>query len=369
MRLDRYSSQIIDEGDIEAVVRALKSGVLTQGAAVEAFENALCEYTGAKYAIAVNSATAALHISYLAAGLGANDEVIVPAITFAATANAAIYCGGASVFADVDFASGLIDINAIEALITPKTKAIAPVHYAGSLCDMEAIGAVAARRNLIVIEDAAHALGSFDAANKSAGTFGAMGVFSFHPVKPITTGEGGAIVTSDAELAKKARLLRSHGIARGDLWEQDMIALGFNYRVSDLNCALGVSQLKRIDKTIKRREEIATLYDRAFANSDRITPLKTPTKTRQKTHSRHLYPILLDSAIDKTKLFNKMREKNIGVQVHYKPVYSHSYYIKRFGERFLPQSEAFYRSELSLPCHSALSDDEIAFVIETILSD
>jgi UDP-4-amino-4,6-dideoxy-L-N-acetyl-beta-L-altrosamine transaminase len=364
MYLDRYSSHAINEEDIKLVSDALRSGVLTQGTALGAFENALCRYTGAKYAIAVCNATCALHIAYLAAGLGKGGEVIVPAITFAATANAALFCGAKPVFADIMFESGLIDPRSVEALITPKTKAIVPVHYAGSLCDMGAINAIAVRHNLVVIEDAAHAIGSFDAAGKSAGTFGAMGVFSFHPVKPITTGEGGAIITDNPETARKLRLLRSHGIERGDLWEQDMILLGFNYRISEINCALGLSQLKKLGETIRCRTEIAARYNRAFADSDLITPLKTPD---QRSHSRHLYPVLLDRSIDKAKLFTGLREKGIGAQTHYKPVYRHSFYRSpSLDQKLSPNAEAFYEAELSIPCHAALGDDDIAHVIKAL---
>lgn len=363
MYLDRYASQIIDNNDVKKVCAALNSGVLTQGAAIDAFENALRDYTGAKYAIAVSSATAGLHCAYLAAGLSPLDEIIVPAITFVATANAALYCGATPVFADITFENGLIDPRSVEALITPKTKAIAPMHYAGNLCDMETINAIAARHNLVVIEDAAHAIGSFDAANKSAGRFGDAGVFSFHPVKPITTGEGGAIVTDNPETAKKLRLLRSHGIERGDLWEQDMVALGFNYRISDINCALGVSQLTKLDDTIRRREDLAAFYDQAFAKTERIRPLKTSQKRR----SRHLYPVLLDRSIDKAKLFVALREKGIGAQTHYKPIYRHSFYRSLSpDQKPLPNAEAFYEAALSIPCHAALSDDEAARVIETL---
>ncbi|MDR1451506.1 MAG: UDP-4-amino-4,6-dideoxy-N-acetyl-beta-L-altrosamine transaminase [Helicobacteraceae bacterium] len=365
MYLDRYGSQVIDENDIEAVCAALRSGVLTQGAAVEAFERALCEYTGATYAIAVSSGTAGLHLAYLAAGLGADDEIVVPAITFAATANAALYCGAKPVFADIEFESGLIDPRSIEDLIASKTKAIAPVHYAGNLCDMKTINEIAAERKLIVIEDASHAIGSFNAQGASAGTFGAMGVFSFHPVKPITTGEGGAVITNDLNLARKLRLLRSHGIERGGLWEQDMTALGFNYRISDINCALGISQLKKLDETIDRREAIAALYDQAFAKSALIEPLKSA----QKRGSRHLYPVLIDSVVDKTKLFAALREKNIGVQKHYRPVYRHSFYRAALGDHSpLPNAERFYEAELSIPCHAALSDGEVARAIEILLA-
>jgi UDP-4-amino-4,6-dideoxy-L-N-acetyl-beta-L-altrosamine transaminase len=366
MYLDRYSSQSIDRADVEAVVAALESGVLTGGEALTRFEKALCAYTGAKHAIAVCNATAALHIAYRTAGIGAGDEVIVPAITFAATANAALYSFAAPVFADVVFETGLIDANAIEALITPDTKAIAPVHYAGGLCDMAAIAEIAKRHKLVVIEDAAHALGSFDPSGRSAGRFGAMGVFSFHPVKPITTGEGGAIVTDDDDLARKLRLLRSHGVTRGEAWEQDMSELGYNYRISEINCALGASQLTRLDEAIARREAIAGIYDAAFANNDRIKPLKTPP---QKAHSRHLYPVLLDGGVDKAALFSALQARGIGVQVHYKPVYRHSFYQSYFpNQKPLKNAEAFYAAELSIPCHAALSDDEVWTVVEAILA-
>ncbi|MDR0747489.1 MAG: UDP-4-amino-4,6-dideoxy-N-acetyl-beta-L-altrosamine transaminase [Helicobacteraceae bacterium] len=363
MYVDRYSSHAIDEEDIASVVDALKSGVLTQGAALEAFESALCRYTGAKYAVAVCNATCALHIAYLAAGLGGGD-VIIPAITFAATANAALFCGAKPVFADIIFESGLIDPRSIEALITRKTTAIVPVHYAGSLCDMQTINDIAARHNLIVIEDAAHAIGSFSAEGRSAGRFGGMGVFSFHPVKPITTGEGGAIVTDDPEMARKLRLLRSHGIERGELWEQDMTMLGFNYRIGEINCALGLSQLKKLDRSVKRRAEIAAHYDRAFANGSLITPLKIPD---QRSHSRHLYPVLLDESIDKAKLFARLRERGIGTQTHYKPIYRHSFYrLALPDQKPLPNAEAFYEAELSIPCHAALSDDDADSVIQAL---
>ncbi|MDR2906216.1 MAG: DegT/DnrJ/EryC1/StrS family aminotransferase, partial [Helicobacteraceae bacterium] len=273
MWLDRYGAQAIEADDLSAVAEALASGVLTQGASVEAFESRVASYCGAEFAIAVCNATAGLHIALLAAGVGAGDEVITTPISFAATANAVLYCGATPIFADIDFASGLLDAACVERLITPRTKAIIPVHYAGSLCDL-AIYEIAARRALIVIEDAAHAIGSFDAEGKSAGTFGAMGVFSFHPVKPITTGEGGAVITNDPAIAARLRLLRSHGISRGEGWEQNMNLLGFNYRISDISCALGVSQIAKLDRMIDARSQVAAKYDRAFESAAKFRPLK-----------------------------------------------------------------------------------------------
>ncbi|MGE4294805.1 MAG: UDP-4-amino-4,6-dideoxy-N-acetyl-beta-L-altrosamine transaminase [Campylobacterales bacterium] len=366
MRLDRYSTQSIDEADIQAVVAVLRGGSLTGGEAVERFEADLCAYTQAAHCVTFSSATAALHAAYAVCGIGAQDEVIVPAITFAATANAALYCGARPVFADIRFSDGLIDARRIEALITPKTRAIVPVHYAGALCDMAALKPIAQKHNLTVIEDAAHALGSFDAAGKSAGTFGRMGIFSFHPVKPITTGEGGAIVTDDALLADRLRLFRSHGIQKGRLWDQEMVMLGHNYRLSDIACALGSSQLAKLDAHLAKRQAVADFYDRFFKNSDRIFPLRPANTAR---HSRHLYPVLLDSGLwcAKESIFETLRAQGIGVQVHYKPVYRHRFYRELFGELSLPQSEDFYRAALSLPCHGELTIDEAAQAAQALL--
>ncbi|GHV07248.1 UDP-4-amino-4,6-dideoxy-N-acetyl-beta-L-altrosamine transaminase [Campylobacterota bacterium] len=365
MWLDRYSAQSIDEEDIAAVAAALRSGSLTGGAAVEAFEDALCEFTGANAAIAVSNATAGLHAAYLAAGVGAGDEIITTPITFAATANAAIYCGAKPIFADIDYESGNIDPNAIAPLITKRTKAIVPVHYGGSLCDMEAICDIAARHKIVVIEDAAHALGSFDRHKQSAGRSGAIGIFSFHPVKPITTGEGGAVITDDPVLAKRLRRLRSHGIAKGELWFQDMQTLGFNYRLSDIAAALGRSQLTKLHASIAKREAIATYYDRFFAKNDKIVSLKLP---QQNSHSRHLYPVLLDCALHakKEQIFTALRAEGVGVQVHYKPVYRHSYYEQQFGAQNLKFAELFYAAELSLPCHQLMSLQEAEKTAETL---
>lgn len=365
MRLDRYSTQQIDNDDIAAVVAALKGESLTGGPFVEQFEADLCAYTGAKFCVTFSNATAALHAAYAVCGIAAQDEVIVPAITFAATANAALYCNATPVFADIRFSTGLIDESKIEAHITPRTKAIVPVHYAGNLCDMDTINRIAQKHNLIVIEDAAHALGSFDAAGKSAGTFGQMGIFSFHPVKPITTGEGGAVVTDDEKLAEKLRLFRSHGIERGRLWNQEMVTLGYNYRLSDIACALGISQLKKLNRLIGAREAVASQYDTAFKGHSRLFPLRRSAGIT----SRHLYPVLLDRTLwcAKESIFEGLKNEGIGVQAHYKPVYRHAFYRSRFpAQAALNESEDFYRAELSLPCHSLMSAQEAEQTVGTL---
>lgn len=365
MPISRYSTQQINDSDIEAVVSALRSDTLTGGEFVARFEEALAKYTGANYAVVFSNATAALHASYFACGVKPNDEVIVPAITFAATANAALYLDATPVFCDIAYNSGLIDTAKIEELITPKTKLIAPVHYAGSIANMEAIRSIAKSHSLMIVEDAAHALGSFH-SGKSAGTFGDIGVFSFHPVKPITTGEGGAAITDNEELAKKLRLFRSHGIERKTLWNQDMVMLGYNYRLSDINCALGASQLNRLDLMIEQREKIAQVYIEAFKNSP-IYTLKEDSSIRS---SRHLFPILLDRGFwcKKEDIFSALQKQGIGVQVHYKPVYKHSYYQNRFpNQPTLLNSEEFYTAEISLPCHQLMSEDNARFVAEKLL--
>ena len=362
MQLERYSTQQIDQADIAAVIAVLESGTLTGGEAVDRFEADLCAYTGARFAVTFSSATAALHAAYSVSDIGPEDEVIVPGITFAATANAALYCDATPVFADIRFGNGLIDTAKLESLITPKTKAIVPVHYAGNLCDMAAIDRVAQKHGLTVIEDAAHALGSRDESGKSAGTFGKMGIFSFHPVKPIATGEGGAVITDDETLARDLRLFRSHGIEKGRLWNQEMTMLGYNYRLSDIACALGSSQLKKLNTRLAEREAIACRYDEAFAGHNKIFPLRSAP---QQVRSRHLYPVLLDRSLwcAKEQIFQSLQEQGIGVQVHYKPVYQHRYYQARLGPLSRPECEDFYRAELSLPCHSGLNSQEVEAVI------
>ncbi|MEF3191953.1 MAG: UDP-4-amino-4,6-dideoxy-N-acetyl-beta-L-altrosamine transaminase [Campylobacterales bacterium] len=359
-----YSTQSINDDDIAAVVAGLKDDYLTQGAAVGAFEEALARYIRVGYAVVVNSATSALHIAYLAAGIGLGDEVITTPISFVATANAALMVGAKPVFVDVR-PDGLIDEKLIEAAITPRTKAIVPVSYAGMAVAQEAIDAIAKRHGLMVIEDASHSLGG-SIEGKKIGSWAKMSIFSFHPVKPITTFEGGAVVTDDEALAEKLRLLRSHGIHRGEDWEMDMVMLGCNYRLSDVACRLGLSQLSRLDSFIAKRHEIASIYDAAFADSADLRTIPLPKGCYS---SRHLYPILLEPQHRdrKREIFRRLREQGIGVQVHYRPIYQNSYYKEHLPTPPLPGAESFYSAELSLPCHQKMTKEDAYRVVSTLL--
>jgi perosamine synthetase len=325
-----YSHQFVDREDIASVIKILKSDWITQGPKVKEFEQALCEYTGSKYAVAVSNGTAALHISCLAAGIKAGDEVITSPTTFAASANSVLYCGGKPVFADVEEDTVNIDPLEIEKRVTKRTKAIIPVHFAGHPCDMKEISRIAHRYGLIVVEDAAHALGAeYEISRRSGkgewikvgdGRFSDMTILSFHPVKSITTGEGGAVLTNDQWLYRKLLMLRNHGITRERYallrkdegpWYYEMQTLGFNYRITDFQCALGMSQLKRIDRFLKRRQEIAALYDKKFSHLEGIVlPVVKPSVKS----AWHIYCIRLKDASKRKKVFERLRDSNIGVQ-------------------------------------------------------
>ena len=268
-----YGRQWIEEDDIQAVIEALKSDFLTTGPRVTQFEKLVAEYTGANYAVAVANGTAALHAACFAAGIGPGDEVITSPITFAASANCVLYCGGIPVFADIDPCTYNIDPNDIRSKITSKTKAIIPVHLAGQPCDMDEIHKIAEQYNLTVIEDGAHALGA-EYKGKRIGSLSDMTTFSFHPVKPITTGEGGIITTNDENLYQKLIMFRSHGITRDPAllqknegsWYYEQQSLGYNYRITDIQCALGISQMKKLDRFIKTRRKLAQRYCNALEN-------------------------------------------------------------------------------------------------------
>jgi UDP-4-amino-4,6-dideoxy-N-acetyl-beta-L-altrosamine transaminase len=396
-----YGRQEITEADISAVVATLKSDYLTQGPAVERFEDTLGNYLGADHVVAVSNGTAGLHIAYLAAGVTSGDAVIVPAITFAATANAALYCGATPVFADVDIASGNLSIESVKRCIQLakdaglRPKILAPVHYAGRPCNMPELCDIASKHGMLVVEDACHALGAeyregsngpFQKVGSAAWT--SMTVFSFHPVKHITTGEGGAVTTQNPLLAQRLRLLRSHGITKNSTeyenkeraWEDDQLnpwyhemqSLGLNYRICDIQAALGESQLSRIVSMIKRRRLIASMYDNAFGNQKTLQPAASDTSYG--LHSYHLYPVLIDYRTFNTtraKFMSALREQGIGTQVHYIPVPWHPYYE---GNRHLwladdlHNAAIFYERELSLPMFSTLTDDDISKVINGVLS-
>ncbi|WP_086322519.1 UDP-4-amino-4,6-dideoxy-N-acetyl-beta-L-altrosamine transaminase, partial [Campylobacter devanensis] len=349
-----YSRQKIEDDDIKAVIEALKSDMLTCGNRVVEFERELCELTGAKFAVAMNSATSALHAAYIALGVGPGDEVIITPITFAATANAAIMCGARIKFADV-LLNGNINPASIKELISDKTKVITAVDFGGYPVDMDAIKALIKEQDIKIIDDASHALGS-SINGKMVGTLADATIFSFHAIKPITTFEGGALLTNNEEIAKSARLTRSHGMVKKQAWNMDMVTLGYNYRLSDVACALGLSQIKKLDKFISRRYEIAKIYDDAFKNSKYLKTIDIPDNIRS---ARHLYPVLLNSNLwcVKEDIYNELHAMGIGVQVHYKPTYQFSFYKNLYGEMRLDGAEDFYRAELSLPCHQMMSDD------------
>ncbi len=369
-RLIPYGHQCIDEDDIQAVVEVLRSDWITTGPAVEAFEKAVVEFVGAEYGTAVSSGTAALHTAVYGCGIKPGDEVIVPAMTFAATANAVVFQGATPVFCDVNAETLLIDVNLVEARISPATKAIIAVDYAGQPCDYDALREIAGRNKLILIADACHSLGATYRGRK-VGTLADLTVFSFHPVKHITTGEGGMVVTNNPQYHRRMTMFRNHGIttdcrqrAEKGSWFYEMVDLGYNYRITDFQCALGMSQLKKLPGWIKRRQEIASRYDRAFNSLEAVEPLAVASGV---SHVYHLYVIkLLDMKRD--KVFSSLREAGIGVNVHYIPVHLHPFYRKRFGtkEGLCPAAETAYEQIFSLPMFPALADEEVDAVISAV---
>ncbi len=360
-----YSRQSINEEDIKVVTEALKSDFLTGGNRVVEFEKALCEYVGMRYAVVFNSATSALHVSYLCIGLNENDEIITTPLTFMATSNAALMVGAKPVFCDIK-SNGNIDENKIEGLITPETKAIVPVDFGGNPVNIDKIREICDRFDLKLIEDSCHALGS-EIDGVKVGSKADIAVYSFHAIKPITTcGEGGAILTNDKEIYEKAKRLRSHGIVKKELWNSDANELGYNYRLSDIACALGINQLKRLDSFIEKRAKIAKYYDETFKNNPYFFTIKIENNAKS---SYHLYPILLDRSLwcAKEEIFKALHQKGIGVQVHYKPVYQFSLYKRLFGEQKAHNTEEFYKAELSLPCHQEMSLEDAKYVANTLL--
>jgi UDP-4-amino-4,6-dideoxy-N-acetyl-beta-L-altrosamine transaminase len=372
-----YGRQWLDEADIQAVVDVLRSDFLTQGPQVEAFEKKLCQYTGARYAVAVANGTAALHLAVAALGLQEGTQGITTPNTFVASANCLVYNRLQPVFADIDRSTYNIDPGEIERKITPQTKVLVPVHFAGRPCDMDAIGGIAGRHNLFVIEDAAHAIGSQYADGAKVGNcaYSDMTTFSFHPVKTITTGEGGAITTNSPELYKKLVMLRSHGITRDSgvqtgnpgPWYYEMQDLGFNYRITDLQAALGSAQLDKVEAFKKRRAEIVDRYNAGLSD---LSWLKTPVEDKGNA-CFHLYVAQIDfDKIGKSRaeMMEVLKSKNIGTQVHYIPVHTQPYYQKTFGYAWgdYPAAEAYYKRALSLPLYPKMRGEEVDHVISSI---
>lgn len=369
-----YARQWISAADIQTVTDVLHSEWLTTGPKVEEFEKKVTSYVVAPFGVAVCNGTAALHTAYHAAGIQANDEVIVPAITFVATANAAVFLGAKPIFADVDPDTLLINPASVKQRITKKTKAIIAVDYAGQPCAYDELRHLANTHNLLLLADAAHSLGA-TYKGRSVGTLADATTFSFHAVKHITTGEGGMVVTADAALADRAKIFRNHGIrtdhrqrTEKGIWHYDMVDIGYNYRITDIQCALGVSQVKRLPKFLEKRRRIATAYSEAFANDSLVAPLVVRPENQ---HAYHLYVIRLRLDRlrgDRDAIFTALRELGIGVNVHYAPIYLHSFYRKNFqtAPGLCPVAEKVADTILTLPLYPLMTDGDVKRVIQGV---
>ena len=362
-----YGRHEIDDDDIAAVVEVLRGDWLTTGPAVERFERAFAQLVGAEHAVAVTNGTAALHLAMLAAGIGPGDEVIVPTMTFAASANAARYVGADVRFCDVRPDTLSIDVEQAALLVTPRTRAIVVVDYAGIPCDLDEVMALAERHDLTVIEDACHAVGATH-RGRPVGSIAHLSTFSFHPVKHLTTGEGGMVTTADPELDRRLRRLRNHGIdsdfrqrESNGTWEYDVVELGFNFRLSDINAALGASQITKVPAWVERRRTIAERYRELLADG----PVTMLTEPDHVVASWHLFPVLLDTdghGPDREDIFTALRAAGVGVNVHYRPLHLHTSFRNGSTEQRFPVAEDAYARLLSLPMWHGLTDDELVRV-------
>lgn len=370
-----YGKQCIDEDDIQAVVETLKSDSLTGGPKIAELEKMLCEITGAKYAVAVSNGTAALHLAALVAGFSEGDEVIVSPITFAASANCVLYCGAKPVFADINDKTYNINPEEIKKKITPATKGIVAVDFTGQAVEIDAIKQIAKENHLVFIEDAAHAIGT-KYKGQPVGSIADMTCFSFHPVKTVTAGEGGAITTNDEALYRKLLRLRTHGITRNQeemvhptdaAWYNEQVELGYNYRITDFQAALLCSQLKKLPKFSARRRQIVEKYNEAFADMPQII---VQQEIPESDTTRHLYILRLNTEklkCDRRMFFDAMIKENIRPQVHYLPVYWHSYYEKLGYEKGIcPNAEKLYEEIMSIPLYYSLTDAEVEDVIKAV---
>lgn len=369
-----YGRQSVSEEDIQAVVEVLRSDWITTGPMVAEFEQAFAEFVGARHAVSFSSGTAALHGAAFAAGLGPGDEAVTTPMTFCATANCAVYQGAKPVFADVCADTLNLDPDQVVCVITPRTKALLPVDYAGQPADLDSILELAGRHGLTVIEDACHALGA-EYKSRRVGSISHMTVFSFHPVKHITTGEGGMVTTDDRKLARQLRMFRNHGIEsdamtrqQGGQWYYEMRELGYNYRLPDLGCALGLSQLKRLESNLAKRSEIATLYTARFHDVPGLVP---PVVREGVRPAWHIYPVRLDLTRlrgGRSKIFSALRAEGIGVNVHYIPVHLHPYYRSRFGYRGgeYPVAEREFERLITLPIFQGMKDEDVEDVIRAV---
>ena len=387
-----YGRQCIEEDDIQAVVSALRGDFLTTGPFVTRFEEKLASLTGAREAVACSNGTTALYMATRALGLGQGDQVIVPALTFLATASAPHLAGAEIVFADVDPQSGLMRACDLEAALrrAPKARAVFPVHYAGQSCDMEAIAAVARAHGLFIVEDAAHALGTAWVGENGAllpvgcNAHADLTTFSFHPVKTVAMGEGGAVTANDPGLIERLKQARNHGMTRdaqayvrGDAafdemgnanpWYYELVAPGFNFRISDINCALGLSQVSKLDRFVARRRVLTAAYDDVLKP---LTPFVQPLKREARSLTAwHLYAVRIDFAareISRAALMRALAEDGIGTQVHYIPVHRQPYYAARYDVAHLPGADAYYAATLSLPLFPAMQDCDIERVAQSL---
>jgi len=369
-----YGKQTIGQDDIDAVVAAVSSTMLTMGPLVEQFENEFSAVTNCQHAITLSNGTAALHAAMNAIGISEGDQIIVPAITFVATANAVLYCGGSPVFADVCPDTLLIDVADVQKKITPQTKAIIAVDFAGQPCDYDSLRELADRFGLRLISDACHSLGG-SYQGRAVGSLADMTCFSFHPVKQITTCEGGMVTTDDLSMAEKIRRFRCHGIDATVATRQvrnthryDMQSLGFNYRLSDLQCALGIAQLKKLASFVDRRQAIALRYQQALSNVKHVRLLMNHS---DRTSGQHLVVMKWDhhaAGCDRDALYHDLKQNQIGVNVHYRPVYQNSYYQNQFGTNMTcPNADAAYQQILSLPVFPLMTDQQVDFVCQRII--
>ena len=370
-----YGRQYIDEEDIQAVADTLRSDYLTCGPRITQLEEKLCEVTGAKYCVAVSNGTAALHIAAMAAGLGEGDEVITTPITFAASANCALYCGARPVFADINPDTYNIDPASIRKCITENTKAVVAVDFTGQAVELDEIHAICKEHNLILIEDAAHSIGT-RYNGQPVGSIADMTTFSFHPVKTVTAGEGGAVTTNDPVLYQKLVLAHAHGITRNrsqmvhptdDPWYYEQVNLGYNYRMTEFQAALLMSQLNKLEAFFKRRKEIVKMYDEAFSV---IPELKVQKEIPESDTTRHLYILQLDNkklTCTRREFFDGLRAENIYSQVHYIPVYWHSHYENLgYPKGLCPNAEHYYQQSMSLPLYYSLTDEDVKDVIHAV---
>lgn len=370
-----YGHQYLDEKDVQAVVEVLHSDYLTCGPRITELEQKLCELTGAKYAVVCSNDTAALHIACMAAGVSAGDEVITTPITFLASANCALYCGAKPVFADIDEETYNIDPKEIEKAMTPKTKAVVAVDYTGQVVDLDTIMETCHKQNVVVIEDAAHSIGTLY-KGRPIGSIADMTTFSFHPVKTVTAGEGGAVLTDNEEYYKKLLLYRSHGMTRDQTqmtkeseggWYYQMIDLGYNYRMTDMQAALLISQLEKLPMFSKRRKEIVARYNEAFS---RIPELTVQQELEGSDTTRHLYILRIKPeklSIDRRGFFDALAAENIMCNVHYIPIYLQPYYQEMgYPKGLCPRAEKLYSEMMSLPLYYAMTDQDVEDVITAV---